>query len=183
MRRRDLIIGTAAVAVLGTTRLASAEPGISAAPDLFAAITGLRGISEGSGRGTLHILYAPWCTMTPTLYEHTRAYLSRLRLNWIPFSGGQPEGRAGTELLLRSGSAADIPRFFTHVNRTPAIGLAPLADAQDAALGAIMPLYYRDAGGGLSTPTLFYRLAGDRIRIVKGAPQPFHLEQIAAVAA
>jgi hypothetical protein len=121
--------------------------------------------------------------VTPILYRDSRPFLSRLKLNWIPFSGGQPEGRSGTELLLRSGSASDIPRYFTRLQRTPSLDLAPLADAQDAALHALMPLYYRDAGGGLSTPTLFYRLAGDRIRLVKGAPSPAHLEQIARIAA
>lgn len=186
MDRRRFVIGMTALAAasgFSSVRDAAAEPGISAAPDLLAAVAGLRGVAEGSGRGTMHVLYAPWCPVSPELYRDTRAFTPRMRINWIPFSGGQPEGRIGTEFLLRSGSPSDIPNSFTTLRRLQPIEATPLADAQDAALAAIMPLYYRDAGGALSTPTVFYRMAGDRVRVVKGAPQPQHIEQIALVAA
>lgn len=185
MERRRFMIGVATLTAahgFAATRPAFAEPGISAAPDLFAAFTGLRGVSEGSGRGTMHVLYAPWCPISPELYRDTRAFTGRLRINWIPFSGGQPEGKVGTEFLLRSGSPSDIPNSFTTIRPLQPIASTPLADAQDAALDAVMPFYYRDAGGSLMTPTVLYRMAGDRIRIVKGAPQPHHIEQIALVA-
>jgi hypothetical protein len=185
MQRRRFIIGMATLAAaqgLVATRDAFAEPGISAAPDLYAGITSLRSVSEGAGRGEMHILYAPWCPVSPELYRNTRTFTGRLRINWIPFSGGQPEGKVGTEFLLRSGSPSDIPNSFTTIRRLEPISFTPLADAQDAALDAVMPLYYRDAGGSLRTPTVFYRMAGDRIRVVKGAPQPHHIEQIALVA-
>lgn len=180
------MLGMATLAIahgLGDVPDAFAEPGISAAPDLFAAVSGLRGVSEGAGRGMMHILYAPWCSVSPQLYRDTRPFAGRLRINWIPFSGGQPEGKVGTEFLLRSGSPSDIPNSFTAIRPLRPIASTPIADAQDSALDAIMPLYYRDAGGSLSTPTIFYRMAGDRIRVVKGAPQPHHIEQIALVAA
>ncbi|MCS4089803.1 hypothetical protein [Rhizobium sp. BK176] len=184
MQRRHFLFGTAALAAgLATAREATAEPGISAAPDLYAAVTGLRGVSEGSGRGTMHILYAPWCPRSPELYRDTRAFLGRLRVNWIPFAGGQPEGRTGTEFLLRSGQPSDIPNSFTTLRPLMPIASTPLSDAQDAALQAtVLPRYYRDAGGSLYTPTIFYSMAGDRIRVVKGAPQPQHIEQIALLA-
>ncbi|MBY3151015.1 hypothetical protein HFO56_01035 [Rhizobium laguerreae] len=184
MQRRHFIIGSAALAAaFACIGEASAEPGISAAPDLLSAVMGLRGVSEGAGRGTMHILYAPWCPRSPELYNDTRAFLGRLRVNWIPFSGGQLEGKTGTELLLRSGSPSDIPNSFTMLRPLKPIASTPLADAQDAALnGAVMPLYYRDAGGSLYTPTVFYSMPGDRIRVVKGAPQPQHIEQIALLA-
>lgn len=184
MHRRHFIIGTAALAAgLAAAREASAEPGLSAAPDLYSAVTGLRGVSEGAGQGTMHILYAPWCPRSPELYQNTRAFLGRLRVNWIPFSGGQPEGKTGTEFLLRSGQPSDVPRSFSTLRPLQPIAATPLADAQDAALSAsVLPLYYRDAGGSLYTPTIFYSMPGDRIRVVKGAPQPQHIEQIALVA-
>jgi hypothetical protein len=184
MQRRHFILGSAVLAAgLATVREASAEPGISAAPDLYAAVAGLRGVSEGSGQGTMHILYAPWCPRSPELYRDTRAFLGRLRVNWIPFSGGQPEGKTGTEFLLRSGQPSDIPNSFTTLRPLQPITATPLADAQDTALNnAVMPLYYRDAGGSLYTPTIFYSMAGNRIRVVKGAPQPQHIDQIARTA-
>jgi hypothetical protein len=185
MNRRQFVIGMTSLAATGipSLRSALAEPGISAAPDLLAAVSGLRGVSEGSGRGTMHILYAPWCPVSPELYRDTREFIGRMRLKWIPFSGGQPEGRVGTEFLLRSGSPSDIPNSFTTIRRLQPIDDTPLADAQDAALSTVMPLYYRDAGGSLSTPTIFYRMAGDRVRVVKGAPGRHHIEQIALVIA
>jgi hypothetical protein len=184
MQRRHFILGSATLAVgLAAVREAWAEPGISASPDLYAAVSALRGVSEGSGQGTMHVLYTPWCPLSPDLYRDTRAFLGRLRVNWIPFAGGQPEGRTGTEFLLRSGQPSDIPNSFTTLRPLQPIAATPLSDAQDAALQSnVLPRYYRDAGGSLRTPTIFYSMAGDRIRVVKGAPQPQHIEQIAILA-
>jgi hypothetical protein len=181
MNRRRFIIGLSALGVAHAAA-AQSEPGISAAPDLLKGIEGLKGVSEGVG-GTMHVLYTPWCHLSPTLYRDTRPFLGRMKVNWIPFSGGQPEGKTGTELLLSSGLQSDIPKSFMALGPLQAAQQTPLADAQDAALSHVMPLYYRDVGGSLSTPTIFYRMAGDRIRVVKGAPQPRHLEVIALVAA
>ena len=181
MDRRAFMTALAGACLLPVS--ANAEPGVSAAPDLFAAFTGLRGVTEGAGRGTMHILFAPWCPVTPELYRDTRAYVGRMRINWMPFSGGQPEGRYGTEYLLRSGDPSDIQSSFTRIRDVRPISNTPLSDAQDVALDAIIPLYYRDVGGSIRTPTVFYRMAGDRIRVVKGAPQPKHIEQIALIAA
>lgn len=182
MDRRAFLAAMTAIPFLAETAPALAEPGISASPELFSAFTGLRGVTEGAGRGTMHILFAPWCPVSPELYRDTRPYLGKMRINWMPFSGGQPEGRYGTEYLLRSGHPSDIPNAFTRIHEVKPIQNTPLSDGQDAALAAMMHLYYRDAGGSLRTPTVFYRLAGDRIRVVKGAPQPHHIAQIAQVA-
>ena len=182
MDRRAFLTGLASLSAAFYARAAAAEPGISASPEFFQAFTGLRGVSEGAGRGTMHVLFAPWCPLTPQLYSATRPFVGRMRINWIPFAGGQPEGRYGTEYLLRSGSPADVPSSFTRIKQVMPINVTPMSDAQDNALGSIMPLYYRDVGGSLATPTVFYRMQGDRIRVLKGAPQPAHIEQIAFLA-
>ncbi len=170
MDRRSFLGLLAATPIYFISETASASPGISAAPDLFAAFTSLRGVYEGAGRGTMHVLFAPWCSVTPELYRDTRSVLGRMRIKWMPFSGGQPEGRYGTEYLLRSGDPADLPRSFTRIRSVMPISNTPMSDAQDAALSTALPLYYRDAGGSLSTPTILYKMAGDRIRLVRGAP-------------
>lgn len=185
MDRRNFLMGLSSFSLATLTidfHSASAEPGISAAPDLYSSISRLRGVAEGAGRGVMHILYTPWCSMSPELYKDMRPFLGRIRINWIPFSGGQPEGQVATELLLRSGSPADIPKYFTELRTLAPIDNTPLSDAQDVALSEMLPLYYRDVGGSLKTPTVFYRMTDDRIRVVKGAPQQHHIEQIVQVA-
>lgn len=183
MERRAFLTAFAISPLILASSEASASPGISASPELFSAFTSLRGVSEGRGQGTMHVLFAPWCPLTPQLYEDTRPFLGRMRINWMPFSGGQREGRYGTEYLLESASAADVPKSFTRIGTVAPLAQTPLSDAQDAALSGMVHLYYRDAGGSLRTPTIFYKMPGERIRVVKGAPEPRHIEEIANLAA
>lgn len=182
MDRRLFLAGLAAASLPLPAR-ASADPGTPAAPDLFAAFDGLRGFTEGVGRGTMQVIYAPWCSVTPRLFADTRAFLGRIRIKWVPFSGGQPEGKLSTDNLLRSNSVSEVRNSFVHVRPLSAIPPTPLADAQDAALDRALSFYYRDVGGSFMTPTVIYRTVDGRVRVVKGAPAPRHIELIARVAA
>lgn len=178
MRRREFI--TFALAVAASP--AVAEPGVSASPALLEAVAALGGVEEGRGRGLIHVLYAPWCHLTPSLYADTRALLERVRFRWAPFSGGQPEGRIGTERLLASPRPGMIERSFVPIAPSTFSGPTPLADAQDAAVAAMEPIFARDVGLGIVTPTLFFDRGGDRARVVRGAPDYPVLETMAALA-
>lgn len=181
MDRRTFIAGLAAAAA--APQAAFAAPGISASPSLIEAFRSVTGIHEGSGGGTLHILFAPWCYVSPQLYRETRAFTGMLSLRWIPFSGGQPEGSEATERLLRSPHAASVAAAFTTLKPLAARMPTPLADAQDLAVETgIVPQIIRDSGRGAVTPTVAYSFGGGRVRLLLGGPGPGDLAQIARIA-
>lgn len=167
--RRRLLKGIPAAIFATVASSAHAEVGLSAGLDVLSAVQSLPGVTEGHGRGTLYILYAPWCSAVPGLYENTRGFLNEISFKWIPFSGGQPEGRTGVEALLSKGTTADIPRTFqTIVHGYTVKQSTPLSDAQDARMSEVARLIVRDTGRSMATPTLVYRLQGDRVRIHPG---------------
>jgi len=184
MLRRTLLLAALAApaASLVPARASARPPGTSAGPELLSAVSAMRGVMEGTG-GNVHILYAPWCSVTPRLHADTRGFLGRMRLNWIPFAGGQPEGRTATELLLRSGRPEDVPRYFTSIRALAPLAEAPLADAQERSLSSLLTYYYRDVGGSLATPTVVFGMRDGTVRVMKGAPGPAHLADVAAYAA
>jgi hypothetical protein len=168
--RRSLLLAAPAVFLATmSARPASADVGNPAGLDVYAAVQGLPGVSEGHGRGTLYVLYTPWCAEVPSFYQDTRAFLNDIAFKWIPFSGSQPEGLVGTEELLSSGTPRDIPRTFQVISpQRPAQTSFPLAQAQDARVASVIRLIVRDTGRGMATPTLVYRLEADRVRIHRG---------------
>lgn len=179
MDRREFLAVLAAAAAAPASAFAAALPGIPASPQLLDAFRSVRGIEEGSGAGTLHILFAPWCHVSPMMYRYSRAYLSQIRLRWIPFSGGQPEGSEGTERLLASGTASAVQQSFVPLQPLAVQPATPLADAQDAAVAArIEPLVLRDSGRGIVTPTLAYGIGDGRARLVRGG---LHQEDFATI--
>ena len=183
MRRRTFLLA------LGGGALARAAPasanfdvGVSIARELFQAIETLDGVTEGAGLGTMHVLYAPWCHTMPQLWADTRSFMASVKIKWVPYSGNQPEGKFGTEMLLRSHDPASIPRSFTKIHSNLPAVPTPLADAQDLALGRMMTLVYRETSKSLVTPTIFYQRGNGRARIVRGAPDRETIAQIAMLA-
>lgn len=163
---------------------AAASVGLPASPDLVAAFRSVPGITEGKGPGTLHVLFAPWCRVSPSLYRDTRSFLDALAFHWIPFSGGQPEGSEATERLLSNPFPSSLASAFTPLRPLAARPSTPKADAQDAAVySRIAPLVARDSGGGLVTPTLAYLTRGGRARLIRGGIGLRELDAIASVAA
>lgn len=182
MDRRAFISGAAAATAFPAH--AVVEAGIPASPDLVTAFRSVPGITEGSGPGTLHILFAPWCHVSPALYSRSRGHLRQLTFRWIPFSGGQPEGSEATERLLSSPFPSSLASVFTPLKPLGVKPTTPKADAQDAAVySRIEPLVVRDAGGGLVTPTLAYLTRGGRARLIRGGVGPDDLDYIASAAA
>jgi len=178
--RRGLIAAAAAsLAVTGEARAL----GLPAGPDLERAMTSLAGIGEGHGPGTLHVLFAPWCHVSPDLYRASRGVLGHLTIRWIPFSGGQPEGKEATEILLRNMEPSLVPAAFSPL-RPSAVRLpTPLCDAQDATVArSIEPLVIRDTGRALATPTMVYRFRDGRVRVVPGGVTAEQLRIIAGLA-
>lgn len=181
MDRRTFIASLAAAAVYPAA--ARAEPGVPASPGLIDAFRSVAGISEGNGRGTLHILFAPWCHVSPQMYRDSREFLGELTFRWIPFSGGQPEGSEATERLLKSPRASSISTAFTPLQRLAAKPSTPLADAQDMAVRSrIEPQVIRDAGSGIVTPTLAYSFGSDRVRLILGGIGKEQMAEIARIA-
>jgi hypothetical protein len=179
-RRQLLSLGLLATFIQTSKSYAFSDPGISAGPDFYNAFSGLSGVTEGNGSLTLHVVFAPWCHNSKTFYDISRPFLNRLAFNWIPVSGGQPEGRYGTEILLKFGTASALPQAFNPIGSGKALtGPAPLSDAQEAVLSNAMPLYWRDGGGGLATPSIIYKKADDRVRLVKGYLGAEYLEALA----
>jgi hypothetical protein len=167
--RRSLLMGVPAAFFATMVRPAFADIGTSAGLDVIKAVQALPGVVEGHGRGTLYILYAPWCVEVPALYETTRGFLDQMAFKWIPFSGNQPEGKVGIERLLSGGSPADIPRSFQMIVPGKKVNQSfASADAQDARVLSAIRLIERDTGRGMATPTLVYRMDGDRVRIHPG---------------
>jgi len=181
MDRRSFIAGAAAAAAFPLSAYAS--PGIPASPDLVGAFRAVPGVSEGNGPGTLHVLFAPWCHVSPTLYRQSRPFLRKLTIRWIPFSGGQPEGSEAVERLLSNPFPSSVASAFTPLQPLGVRPATPKADAQDASVHSrIEPRLVRDTGRGLVTPTLAYLTKGGMARVIPGGIGPEELEAIAAVA-
>ena len=180
MDRRTFIASLAAATLLPAGQ-AMAEPGIPASPDLIDAFMAVPGITEGRG-GTLHVLFAPWCHISPRIYRDSRGLLDRMSIRWIPFSGGQPEGSEAVERLLRSPRASSLSSVFTNLQPLAVKPSTPLSDAQDMAVfSRIEPKVIRDGGAGIVTPTLAYKFGSDRARLVLGGVGVSGLEEIARI--
>lgn len=184
LKRRSLIFGAPAAIfatqALGQTR----DVGRSVGPELLAAVNSLPGVMEGNGRGTLTILFAPWCHVSPTLYGVTRGFLSEISLRWVPFSGGQPEGRIGTERILAGGSAGLLARNFIPAGSQSQVSTpTPLSDAQDQRMTQVERVIVRETGRSLVTPTLVYKRFDDRYRVILGGVDAVDLRNIADVIA
>jgi len=178
--RRTLIAASAAFAAAPGRANAL---GLPAGPDVLGAFSSLQGISEGRGRATLHVLFAPWCHVSPTLYRESRGILDRLTLRWIPMSGGQPEGKESAEVLLRNMDPALVPSAFVPLRPLGVAMRTPLCDQQDAMVSRLLePLLIRDTGRPLTSPTLAYRYLDDRVRVIPAGLSRDQLRQVAELA-
>lgn len=181
MNRRTLVTGIFAAAI---PMRAEASVGLSASLPLIQAFESVNGIMEGNGGGTLHVLYAPWCHISPMFFSESRAIISsgKLKIKWIPFSGGQPEGRLAVEKLLRNPVASNISNSFIPIRANTLDYPTPLSDQQDQEVSIKLEnLIIRDSGNGLMTPTFAYRM-GDRVRLLPGGISSETIELIARVA-
>lgn len=177
--RRTFFAATALVAVPSR----ALAVGLPAGPDVVQAFASVPGIKEGRGRGTLHILFAPWCPVSPILHRESRGILDRLTLRWIPMSGGQPEGKEPAEVLLRNMEPALIPSSFVPVRPLGKAMETPLCDAQDALVSrVIVPVLIRDISRSLATPTLAYMFRDGRARVIPAGVSLAQLHQIADLA-
>lgn len=175
MDRRTFIL---AGLLLPVSSNSFASIGISASPALRSAFNNVYGITEGRGP-TLHILFTPWCYISPEFYGISRPYLDRMSLNWIPYSGGQPEGRISLEQLLRRPGASSIPAVFSKIKHGSVSSPTPLADQQDQSVDQVIrPVLLRDTGLGIVSPTMLYSI-GDRVRVIRGGIRSPELDILA----
>ena len=181
MKRRTLLTAAALAATFARAR-AQPLPGLPAGPDLLASAAGLRGVSEGTGGGTVHVLFTPWCHVSPDIWRATRGSLGAARIHWIPFSGGQPEGSQSVERFLSNPSPGAVPALFTRLQPLAFRPPTPLSDAQDAAVSGFASLAIRDTGHGLVTPTIVYSFGSGRVRVVPGGLSADDFLRIAASA-
>lgn len=165
MLRRTFVAGAAAALAAG--RASAAPVGLPAAPDLLGAVRSLQGATEGGGRATIHVMFTPWCHVSPEIWKNTRG-LRGVAIRWLPFSGGQPEGREAVDRFLQNPSASAVPRIFTRLQPIAIVPPTPLSDRQDAAIDRLAPIVIRDTGMNLVTPTIVYTLGPDRVRVVPG---------------
>jgi hypothetical protein len=184
LKRRSLILGAPAAIFATQVRGQSRDVGRSVGPALLSAVNSLPGVIEGHGRGTLTILFAPWCHVSPTLYGTTRGFLNEISLRWVPFSGGQLEGRLGTERILASGTAGSLARNFIPAGTQPDVSQpTPLSDAQDHRMEQVERIAVSETGQPLSTPTLLFVRFDGRYRAILGGVDAFDLRKIADVIA
>lgn len=182
LKRRSLILGAPAAIFATEVYGQSRDVGRSVGPALMSAVNSLPCVSEGHGRGTLTILFAPWCHVSPTLYGVTRGFLTEIGLRWVPFSGGHPEGRIGTERILASGSASALGRNFIPAGSQPTISQpTPLSDAQDQRMQQVERVVVSETGQPMSTPTLVYMRFDGRYRAILGGVDANDLRSIADV--
>jgi hypothetical protein len=180
LKRRSLVFG-APVAIFATQVMAR-DVGRSVGPALLGALAALQSVREGNGRGTINILFAPWCHVSPTLWGVTRGFLNEVSLNWIPFSGGQPEGKLGTEQLLQAGTPSALSSSFLSPGSVPSFSSpTPLSDAQDARMRSVERVIVSETGQPLTTPTLVYRRFDDRHRAILGGINAHDLRDIISV--
>jgi hypothetical protein len=180
MKRRTFIAGGAAL--LAAPSVNAAPVGLPAAPDLLAMAASMRGTVEGDGSGMVHILFTPWCHVSPQIWKASRAILGTTRIHWIPFSGGQPEGREAVDRFFRDPSPHAVQQVFVRLQPMAHIAPTPLSDAQDEAIGRITSLIIRDTGRGMVTPTIIYSIGADRVRVVPGGIDERQFLEIARVA-
>jgi hypothetical protein len=170
------------VAPLGSGS-ASAAIGLPAGPEAFSLLDGASGLVEGSGPGIAQILFTPWCSAVPGMFAASRSILGLLRLRWIPYSGGQPEGKETTEILLRNGSTSLIPGAFVSMHHADTRQATPLCDRQDAYMSRVIePIIVRDTGGTVKIPTIVYRTGDGRVRLVGGSVSSDDFKAIALAA-
>jgi hypothetical protein len=180
MKRRAFIAGSAAMLATG---FAMANPvGIPAGPDLLAMAASMRGVIEGSGGGTVHVLFTPWCPISPQLWRSSRAIPGVARIHWIPFAGGQPEGAEAVNRFLMDPSPHAVQQIFVRLQPIAHREPTPLSDAQDAAMARIEPLLIRDTNRNVVTPTIIYSIGADRVRVVPGGISEAQFLEIARVA-
>lgn len=179
---RRTFLQSAALSLAVPSVAMSAPVGIPAAPDLLAAAAGMRGVTEGAGRGTIHVMFTPWCPVSPQLWKASRSSPGLARIHWIPFSGGQPEGREAVDRFLRDPSPRAIPQIFVKLQPLAFLPPTPLSDAQDMALSRVAQLVIRDTGRGMVTPTIVYSIGADRVRVVPGGISEEQFLEIARVA-
>lgn len=179
MNRRTFLVSAAALAASGPASAA----GMSAAPDAVRAFGSLSAIHEGGQGGTVHVLFAPWCTYSARFYRQSRAYAGRASFRWIPISGGLPEGSEATERLLSNPRPESLSAAFTPLPRAAVAPSTPLSDQQDSALvSRLMPLIVRDTGRGVQTPTIAWQIGGGQARMATGSVTDAELAQIVASA-
>jgi hypothetical protein len=179
MLRRSFIAGAAASVMAG--RASAAPVGLPAAPDLLGAVRSLQGATEGSGRATIHVMFTPWCHVSPEIWKNTRS-LPGVAIRWLPFSGGQPEGREAVDRFLQNPSASAVPRIFTRLQPVAMIPPTPLSDMQDDRIERLAPIVIRDTGRNLVTPTIVYTLGPVRVRVVPGGISAADFMEIARFA-
>lgn len=179
--RRTFIAGGAAF--LAASAAKASPVGLPAAPDLLAMAASMRGTTEGSGRGTVHILFTPWCHVSPQIWKASRAILGMARIHWIPFSGGQPEGREAVDRFFRDPSPRAVQQIFVRLQPLAHLPPTPLSDSQDQAIDGIARLLIRDTGREIVTPTIIYSAGQDRVRVIPGGITEQQFLEIARVAA
>lgn len=180
MKRRTFIAGSAAMLAAGS---ANAYPvGLPAAPDLLAMAASMRGVYEGSGNGTVHVLFTPWCSISPQLWRASRAIVGVARIHWIPFAGGQPEGAEAVNRFFQDPSPHAVQQIFVRLQPIAHREPTPLSDSQDADIARIEPLIIRDTHRVLVTPTIIYSIGQDRVRVVPGGISEAQFLEIARVA-
>lgn len=178
--RRAIVAGVLAVPFAAPR---SHAVGLPAGPDVYGVLDGAAALVEGKGAGVVNIMFTPWCSAVPEMFAGTRAVLEAVRIRWIPYSGGMPEGKEATEILLRNPDPSLIPASFVAMHRADTRQATPLCDKQDAYVArAIEPIIVRDAGGSMKIPTLVYRIGGDRVRLVGGTITKDDIARIAALA-
>jgi hypothetical protein len=183
-KRRSIIFGAPFAIFATQVQAQGKDVGRSVGPSLLAAVNSLPGVSEGHGRGTLTILFAPWCHVSPTLYGVTRGFLNEINFRWVPFSGGQPEGRIGTERLLVAGNAGLLANSFIPAGSQPTLSRpTPLSDAQDTRINEVERIVVSETGQPMSTPTLIYERFDGRFRAILGGVNAHDLRAIADVIA
>lgn len=184
LNRRSLIFAAPAAIFATQVQAQNRDVGRSVGPAIYQAVISLPGINEGHGRGTLTILFTPWCHVSPTLYGVTRGFLNEISLRWVPFSGGQPEGRIGTERILSGGNASSLARNFIPAGTEPNISQStPLSDAQDERMRQVERTIVSETGQPVTTPTLIYERFDGRFRAVLGGVNAHDLRAIANVIA
>lgn len=178
--RRTFFVGCAACFVASDAF--ARDVGLSVSPGLQQAALQLSGLDEGQGKGTLFILYAPWCHAVPDFYKETRPFLDRMKLRWLPFSGGQIEGKIATEKLLSTRDPAQIPLNFPIIGNEISTGVpTPLSDEQDEKIKVFEKALIMETSHQIYIPTMLYKRADDRYRIIRGSINADDLAYIAQV--
>ncbi len=182
MLNRRSFLGICAVSLFSKEADAR-DVGLSVSPNIQKASEDLSYVEEGTGQGVLHILYTPWCHAVPEFYATTRPFVSQMKLRWIPFSGGQIEGKNATENLLETGDPTQIPLNFPVIGTSETrVKPTPLSDAQDAKMEKFNKVLIMETSHQIYIPTMLYRRVDDRFRIIRGSINGDDLNFISKVA-